>query len=191
MEESELGYIINLRWIRPVKRITSVDTKLAEFIPLISSKDPILSKKNNDTQKSKIFGMRKCSVLTASNQRLDRIHKSSICDYNPIIRIRVFLPEFTEYVRFLGFKEKGKKEKGKILYSDSREAYLKAVVFSVVRQSIRSEIKAGILADIVKKLPYMELKYWATIFTNYYREYESRRALYRPSRAFREVYGLD
>jgi hypothetical protein len=45
--------------------------------------------------------------------------------------------------------------------------------------------------EIVKRLPYIEVRYWATIFSRYFKEYENIKALYKPARAFREVYGLD
>jgi len=153
-EKNEIKYVVNLKWIRPLRGMVYYETKLAEFIPLITSEE--IKKKNNGV---------------------------------PSIEARVFLPEFMQLATFWGFRKGGKKRM--VLHSDDREAYFRLLVYSAVRQSIRSEIKANILTDIVKKLPYTELKYWADIFSRYFREYKNRVALYKPAHAFKEVYNLD
>ena len=107
----------------------------------------------------------------------------------PYVKSRIFLPEFMRLATALGLQKK--KKRYIILETIDREAYFRLLVYSVVRQSIRSEIKASMLPEIVRRLPYTELKYWANIFSKYYKDYENRRALYKPAHAFREVYGLD
>ena len=154
MEENEIKYVVNLKWIRPLRGTIHCETKLAEFIPLTTSHE--IKKKNNGI---------------------------------PSVRSRIFLPEFMHLATVFGFQKDGKKFI--VLHSDDREAYLRLLVYAVVRQCIRSEIKANMLIEIVKKLPYTELRYWASIFSRYFKEYGNRRALYKPARAFREVYGLD
>lgn len=170
--ETKIKYIVNLRWIRPLKGVIHHETKLAEFIPLTTSNE-IKTEKN--------------TVILS-------------------VRSRVFFPEFKYLAMSFGFntekeekdeKEHFKSKSSKSRISDSRyitedrEAYLKLMVYAVVRQSIRSEVKAHMLIETVKKLPYTELRYWANIFSKYYKEYGNIRALYRPARAFREVYDID
>ena len=77
------------------------------------------------------------------------------------------------------------------LYSEDGEAFSRILVYAVVRQTLRSEIKKNILKEIIKKLPYLEVRYWSSVFSRYFEEYRNIRALYRPARAFKEVYGLD
>jgi len=171
-DDIEIKYIVNLRWIRPLKGVIHHETKLAEFIPLITSNE-IKTEKNNE-------------ILS--------------------VRCRVFLPEFKYFATSSGFhtekKEKDEKEysrskssksqtKNSRYITEDRESYLKLMVYAVVRQSIRSEVKAHMLIEIVKKLPYTELRYWANIFSKYYKEYENIRTLYKPARAFKEVYDID
>lgn len=155
MEENQIKYLVNLKWIPPLKSIVYYETKLAEFIPLITSHE-IKKRKNNG---------------------------------KPAVRSRVFLPEFMRLANTLGFQKD--KKNPLIIHSNDREAYLRLLVYAVVRQSIRSEIKANLLVEMTKRLPYTELKYWATIFSRYFREHRNRKALYKPARAFREVYGLE
>jgi len=107
----------------------------------------------------------------------------------PAVKVRIFLPEFTRFAHSLGFKKNGKRYTS--LLSSDGEAYLRLLVYAVVRQSIRSEVKAGILREIVIKLSYIELKYWASIFSRYFKEYKNRKALYKPAGAFKRVYALD
>jgi|GEM_PF-928836 len=175
--ETKIKYIVNLRWIRPLKGVIHHETKLAEFIPLTTSNE-IKTEKN--------------TVILS-------------------VRSRVFFPEFKYLAMSFGFhtEKEEKKEKDEKEYSESktksskprlkdsryitedREAYLKLMVYAVVRQSIRSEVKANMLTETVKKLPYTELRYWANIFSKYFKEYGNIRALYRPARAFKEVYDID
>jgi len=35
------------------------------------------------------------------------------------------------------------------------------------------------------------VKYWASIYSRYFKEHKTRRALYKPAGAFKKVYGLD
>lgn len=155
MKDEKIKYVINLKWIKPLKGKIQYETKLAEFIPMVAP---------HNIKKGKSNGV-------------------------PSIKSRVFLPEFMRLATAFGFQKN--KRRFIILESEDREAYFRLLVYSVVRQSIRSEIKASMLPEIIRKLPYTELKYWANIFLKYYKEYNNRRALYKPTRAFREVYGLD
>lgn len=154
MEESEIKYLVNLKWIPKLQGIVVYETKLAEFIPLTTSHD-IKNRRNG----------------TAS------------------IKARVFIPEFMQLAKLFGFEKEGRKRL--ILHSDDREAYLRLLVYAVIRQTVRSEANANMLIEVIKKLPYTELKYWASVFSRYFKEYKSRKALYKPARAFKEVYGLD
>lgn len=151
--EGKVKYIVQLKWIKPLKCVSASSTKLAEFIPLSLMKDTYISRKTS----------------------------------NYAVKVRVFLPDFVNIAKNLGFKYS---KKNKLLYSDDREAYLKLLVYSVVRQSIRSEVKADMLARMINKMPYTEVRYWGSIFSRYFKTFKSRRALYRPAHAFKEVYGL-
>ena len=108
----------------------------------------------------------------------------------PSVKSRIFLPEFIHLALFWGFRKDGKKGSA-LLHSEDGEAYLRLLVYAVVRQTIRSEVKASLLKEILKRLPYIEVRYWAVIFSRYFREYENIRALYKPARAFKEVYDID
>jgi len=106
-----------------------------------------------------------------------------------MVKARVFLPEFMHLAKVLGFERDGRKKV--LLYSEDGEAFSRILVYAVVRQTLRSEIKKNILKEIIKKLPYLEVRYWSSVFSRYFEEYRNIRALYRPARAFKEVYGLD
>ena len=155
MTGKKIKYAVFLKWISPQKGILSSKTKLAEFVPLVTS-DEIKKKATNGTL---------------------------------AVKARVFLPEFTRFAYFLGFKKNGRKRV--YLYSDDGEAYLRLLVYAVTRESIRTEVKAGILREIIAKLSYIEVKYWASIYSRYFKEHKTRRALYKPAGAFKKVYGLD
>uniref|UniRef100_A0A7C1GBT5 Uncharacterized protein n=1 Tax=Thermofilum adornatum TaxID=1365176 RepID=A0A7C1GBT5_9CREN len=67
--------------------------------------------------------------------------------------------------------------------------YKRLLVYGVVRERIRDPSKAGELREIVAGLDEYELHFW---FAKFIAATErGRRALNRPARAFRVLYGLD
>ncbi|RZN42179.1 MAG: hypothetical protein EFT35_01985 [Methanophagales archaeon ANME-1-THS] len=104
------------------------------------------------------------------------------------VRARVFIPEFTNFTKKLGFENRGNKRK--VLRTDDGESYLRVFVYAVVRQSIRSEAKVEKLKRIIVDLPLADIRYWASIFRDTYEKYRTRGSLKKPARGFREVYDL-
>ena len=73
---------------------------------------------------------------------------------------------------------------------NEEDKYEKLMIYAVVRQSIRSALKANILKDVVKDLGAYEAHYWASIFKEIYGRTQKRIELFRPSRAFKTLYHL-
>ena len=72
----------------------------------------------------------------------------------------------------------------------SDEVYEKLLVYAVVRQTIRKPEKAIDLRSVIKELGLYETHFWASTFAETYRMTLNRRALYRPAKAFKILYGL-
>ena len=73
----------------------------------------------------------------------------------------------------------------------SEEIYEKLLIYAAVRQTIRKAEKALDLGIIVKNLGLYETHFWASVLTETFRRTLSRKFLYRPSKAFKILYGLD
>ena len=129
--------------------------------------------------------------------------KSKLAEFSPLIpfegskpgikgavevRTRVFIPEFTNLTKKMGFENGGNKRK--MMKTCDGEAYLRLFVYAVVRQSLRSEAKVEKLKRIIVDLPLADIRYWASIFRETYERYRTRRSLMKPARGFREVYDL-
>jgi len=109
---------------------------------------------------------------------------------NVDVRCRVFLPEFVELAKSFGFSVHNSRNRI-WMTSDDREAYMRLLVYAVVRQNLLSEYKIWKLKDIVKELPLSDIRYWASTFRSSYERYGTRRELIRPAKAFKEVYLFD
>jgi len=105
------------------------------------------------------------------------------------VKSRVFLPEFKKISKKFGIKSVRKNRN--LLRTDDPESYLRLFVYAVVRQTIHSEVDIEKLQDLVERLPLFDIRYWASIFREKYEKWGSIKALYKPARAFREVYELD
>ncbi|MCS7366030.1 MAG: hypothetical protein NDF54_11390 [archaeon GB-1867-035] len=82
--------------------------------------------------------------------------------------------------------------KGKYsLESDRLKIFKKLLIYAAVRQTIRKAEKALDLGIIVKNLGLYETHFWASVLTETFRRTLSRKFLYRPSKAFKILYGLD
>ncbi len=108
----------------------------------------------------------------------------------PEIRAKVSLAEFVRYSKSLGCKEN--RSGGRIfLTTEDGETYSRLIVYAVVRQTIFSSEKVARLQEIVADLPLFDVRYWASLFVNYFKEFRNRRYLWRPAKAFKLVYGID
>ena len=97
--------------------------------------------------------------------------------------------EFTTVLNMLTPKKASCSDKDVVkIHSD--EIYEKLLVYAVVRQTIRNPEKAIDLRGIIKELGLYETHFWASIFAETYRMTLNRRALYRPAKAFKILYGL-
>jgi len=74
---------------------------------------------------------------------------------NAIISITCSYPDVEGFARRLNFKMNGN-----IFVTGSRDAFLRLMLFTAVRRSIRDERKAEKLAEVVYDLPYFDLVFW-------------------------------
>ena len=88
-------------------------------------------------------------------------------------------------LRELGFEEIGEGE----WRTGSLSVFLAGLVFYSVAQSMRHPGRLARLLDIVEGLELLELRFWGHSFAEAYRR-GKRRAMYRPARAFKILYGL-
>ena len=96
-----------------------------------------------------------------------------------VLRARVIERVFIKYLRRLGFKKEG----GEYYTTDS-ELFYRAMIYATLLQCTKDDA----WGDIVEDLPYIAIKYWAATLQDFYSKRGWRRDLYKPIRAFREVY---
>lgn len=96
-----------------------------------------------------------------------------------VLRARVLEKSFVKYLRRLGFK----KEDGDY-YSTDSEIFYRAMIYATLLQCTKDDS----WGDLVEELPYIAVKYWASTLQEFYLKRRWRRDLYKPIRAFREVY---
>ncbi|ASJ17104.1 hypothetical protein A3L04_08495 [Thermococcus chitonophagus] len=97
-------------------------------------------------------------------------------------KARVFLPEFLDFARKLGFNIKGK-----VLEGENDENYLRLFVYAMVSQFVKSETERREIERTVMELPILALRYWASTFRNAYWE-GGRKRVRRISKCFRVIY---
>jgi hypothetical protein len=99
-----------------------------------------------------------------------------------VLRARVIEKTFKKFLMAQGFKLKD----GLYITTDSEKFY-RAIVYASLMQCTRHD--AG--WDLVENLPYIHVKYWSSVLSEYYMRRGWRKDLYRPVKAFREVYELE
>jgi hypothetical protein len=98
---------------------------------------------------------------------------------------RVFLPEFINFAKHLGFEVSGKKRI--TLKTDDDYAYLRLFVYAMVMQSLRDKTTWGKLEDCIISMDALSLRYWASTFRNKYWKYKNRRKLLKIAKYFLEI----
>ena len=97
-----------------------------------------------------------------------------------IAAITCSYPDVEKFARRLKFEKDGN-----VFVTDSRDAFLRLMLFTAVRRVIRDEKRAEKLADIVYDLPYFELVFWIDKMRN-----TSWWEMDRIARAFLMVYNV-
>ncbi|EHR78048.1 hypothetical protein OCC_04295 [Thermococcus litoralis DSM 5473] len=101
---------------------------------------------------------------------------------------RIFLPEFIEFAKRLGFEVKGKKRL--TLVGQDDYAYLRLYLYAMGMQVLRKPSEWARLEDHVLQMEPIALRYWAATFKNAWWEHEDRRKLLHLARLFLEVEGV-
>ena len=96
-----------------------------------------------------------------------------------VLKARVLERPFVKYLRRLGFKKEDRD-----YYTTDSEIFYRAMIYATLMQCTKSDS----WGDLVEDLPYIDVKYWASILQSFYSKRGWRRDLYKPIRAFREVY---
>ncbi|HDI10153.1 MAG TPA: hypothetical protein ENF65_00210 [Euryarchaeota archaeon] len=102
-----------------------------------------------------------------------------------LVTMKARVPEslFRNFLLEEGWKE----ERERCYTTRSTELYYRAVIYASLLQCTRRE---RVPKDLIRKLPYLHLKFWGEIFSSSYSNRGWRRDLYRPVKAFREVYKI-
>jgi len=100
-------------------------------------------------------------------------------------KARVFLPEFLDFAKHLGFEVRGKKRI--TLTSSDDYAYLRLFVYAMVMQVLRNPNQWARLEDHVLNMEPISLRYWGSTFKKAYWKYKDRRKLMHLARLFLEV----
>ncbi|MCD6143898.1 hypothetical protein [Thermococcus sp.] len=98
---------------------------------------------------------------------------------------RVFLPEFLDFAKRLGFEVKGKKRITLVGRDDY--AYLRVFIYAMVMQVLRTPNQWGRLEEHVLNMDPIPLRYWAATFKRAYWKYKDRKKLMHLARLFLEV----
>ncbi len=97
-------------------------------------------------------------------------------------KARVFLPEFLDFAKHLGFEVKGKK---RITLTTSDDyAYLRLFVYGMVMQVLRNPNQWTRLEDHVLNMEPIALRYWGSTFKKTYWKYKNRRNLMKIAKCF-------
>lgn len=96
-----------------------------------------------------------------------------------VLRARVIEKSFIRFLNRIGFEKKDNE-----YYTEDSERFYRAMIYAALVQCTKKDS----WGDLVDDLPYIDVKYWASILQKYYELRGWRRDLYKPVRAFREVY---
>ena len=118
--------------------------------------------------------------LYTQNPRRRKNKKSKILMLSARVPFRIFK-------QFLF--SSGWQEKDGVLFTSREEAYYKAIVLAAVLQCTREKYKMDDMCRLVSNIPYVDLKFWSSVFINAFEKRNWRRDLYKPVRALKEVYG--
>lgn len=122
-------------------------------------------------------------------------------------RARVYLPEFLDFAKKLGFEVEAKEDllkwlnmppstREKLQYRGSKRivlrtnddySYLRLLVYGVVMAVLKNPTDWGQLEEYVSSMEPLPLRFWASKFRNTYWKYKSRRKLDYLARRFLEV----
>lgn len=116
------------------------------------------------------------------------------------VRTRVFLPEFLEFAKRVGFFVKGANQqsikfeeinvpivgKGIKLFCDDY-SYLRLMIFGVVMSVLKKPAEWRRLEDCLLSMEPIPLRYWASKFRNAYWKYQNQKKLRFLARRFLEV----
>ncbi|NJE13748.1 hypothetical protein [Thermococcus sp. LS2] len=100
-------------------------------------------------------------------------------------RARVFLPEFLDFAKHLGFEVRGRKRLTLITSDDYN--YLRLFVYAMGMQVLRDPVYWAKLEDHVLSMEPIPLRYWASTFKSAYWKYKTRRRVMKLARCFLEV----
>ncbi|MFA4719498.1 hypothetical protein [Pyrococcus kukulkanii] len=101
------------------------------------------------------------------------------------VRARVYLPEFLEFAKDLGWEVKGKKRI--TLSTEDDYAYLRLLIYAVAMSATKDPVKWDYLKDHVLSMEPIPLRYWSSKFRNVYWRYRNRAKLVYVARRFLEV----
>ncbi|MDV3104679.1 hypothetical protein [Thermococcus waiotapuensis] len=122
-------------------------------------------------------------------------------------RARVYLPEFLNFAKKLGYRIEAKEsllewlnlspsEKERLEYSGDKRiilrtsddyAYLRLMIYGVVMSALKTPAEWGQLEDYVLSMEPIQLHFWASKFKNAYWKYKNRRKLDYLAKRFLEV----
>ncbi|BAA29995.1 hypothetical protein [Pyrococcus horikoshii] len=97
-------------------------------------------------------------------------------------KARVFLPEYSDFAKGLGFEVKKRR-----MTTENDYAYLRAMIYGVVMGVLRNPGDWERLEERVLEMEPIELRYWASKFRNVYWKYKNMRRLMFLARRFMEV----
>jgi len=117
------------------------------------------------------------------------------------VRTRVFLPEFLEFAKRVGFSAKGADQqslefeeisvpivgRGTKLFCDDDYSYLRLMIFGVVMSVLKKPAEWRRLEDHLLSMEPIPLRYWASKFRNAYWKYKNQKKLRFLARRFLEV----
>ena len=86
---------------------------------------------------------------------------------------------------YLGFTRVGER----VWSTESPTAFLSALIFFSVAQTLRKPTMLDRLKHIVEELELLELRFWGSAIARGYRA-SGRLGIYRPARSFKVLYGL-
>ncbi len=125
------------------------------------------------------------------------------------VRTRVYLPEFLDFAKRVGFEIDARESllkwlnlppskrtrlemntRGVTLRTTDDNSYLRLMIYGVVMAYLKSPSEWDSLADRVLSMEPIELRFWASKFRNAYWKYKNRRILNYLAKRFMEVEGI-
>jgi len=117
------------------------------------------------------------------------------------VRTRVFLPEFVEFAKRVGFSVEGASQqslgfeeinlpivgRGTKLFSNDDYSYLRLMIFGVVMSILKKPAEWRRLEDHLLSMDPIPLRYWASKFRNAYWKYKNQKKLRFLAKRFLEV----